>query len=264
MDFNSNSGATGGNEGFDADDVTGVLQQLIESEKNLIALNRSKDSFLSIIGHDLKNPLHTILAYTEMLEEDPENITPEEIRELTGKIKRSVLRASNLLDDLMMWAKTQKNLLVIKKSKIDIPDLLDKTTSLFEHQLHNKELTVNKEFDHGWYFNTDADILETIVRNLLSNAIKFSNRGGNITLTAEDLPDSSVIKVTDEGGGMTPEETDKLFHIDRLFWKEGTEQEQGTGLGLIICKEMTESLDGTITVDSAKDTGTTITVCLPK
>ena len=260
MEFNIDSG--GGSS--DLHHLTGVLEQLKESEKNLIALNRSKDSFLSIIGHDLKNPLHTILAYTEMLEEDADEISPDEIRELTGKIKRSVQRASNLLNDLMVWAKTQRNQIIVRRSKIDFPDLLDKTTSLFEHKLEEKELTVTKDFTHGWYFNTDPDILETIIRNLLSNAIKFSNRGGQISLIAKEHPESFVIIVKDGGEGMTPEETDKLFQIEHLFWKEGTEKEPGSGMGLIISKEMAESLEGTIEVDSVKGSGTTIIVSLPK
>lgn len=240
-------------------------QILIESEQKLREANAAKDKFFSIIAHDLNNPLNGLLLCSEALEEHSRNFYyDEEQRYYIKTIKDMTERIKKLLQNLLEWSRAQTGKIKFNPETVEL-----------RHQIHNKiiflsplakskaiDLTTNVE--DKIYVRADLNMLETILRNLVSNAIKFTPRNGSISISAVEKDDWVEISVSDTGIGIMPENIDKLFRIDVHHTTVGTDQEKGTGLGLIICKEFVEKHGGEISVESQFGKGTTFTFTLPK
>jgi PAS domain S-box-containing protein len=246
-----------------------ITQRKLAEEKlklyaeELKSINTAKDKFFSIISHDLRNPFHTILGASEFLSLYSEELTQEELKETSNNIHNAAKNVYNLLINLLEWARVQTGKLEVNKTDIELSTLFNDVFSLYHEYAEKKQINLISELIESKTVTADKYMLETVLRNLVSNAIKFSNPGGNVTISAEEIGDFTYIYVRDNGIGISQENQKKLFNYDQQLSLKGTSNETGTGLGLAISKEFIEKNGGQILVESKQNSGSTFKIVLP-
>ena len=238
-------------------------QTLKENEKQLRQLNIDKDRFISILSHDLINPFNNLLGLSEMLKEDVTKLKPEEIEEMAVSINRSAQNTYNLLEDILIWIRTQQGKIPFKPQNLIFSDICSNVVGILDSVATSKKITINCFASKDTSIFADANMVKTIMRNLVSNALKFTNKGGNININVEENPESAIVTVSDNGIGIKPEDLTKLFDISKVLSTSGTEEETGTGLGLLLCKEFVEKHNGKIWVESISGVGSDFKFTLP-
>lgn len=223
---------------------------LKESEARLQELNATKDKFFSIISHDLRSPFNSILGFSNLLTQQIEEKDYEGIGKYAMIIQNSSERAMNLLTNLLEWSRSQMGKMEFTPEKIDISILINEVTALLNDAAQQKSITLYMEIQPNTDVFVDRLMVGTILRNLLSNAIKFTHPGGEIVISAQQKQDECLVTVADNGIGIRKESLDKLFRIDVSYATLGTENEVGTGLGLILCKDFVDKHQGKIWVES--------------
>ncbi|GGK52039.1 MULTISPECIES: tetratricopeptide repeat-containing sensor histidine kinase [Flavobacteriaceae] len=230
---------------------------------NLKLLNDTKDKFFSIIAHDLKNPFNSIRGFTELLIENMATYDEEKRLKFLKIIKGSTTKASDLLNNLLIWANSQSGTLKFKPVKIELVKQVSDVISLVEIQAINKEISIYNNVYHNLFVNADVNMLNTILRNLLSNAIKFTKLKGEIYITSSIKDNFATVSIKDTGVGMTQAYMEDLFNIENKNSGIGTANEQGSGLGLILCKDFVEKNGGKIWVKSTLNKGSEFVFSLP-
>ncbi|HMX35612.1 MAG TPA: PAS domain-containing sensor histidine kinase, partial [Leptospiraceae bacterium] len=255
---------------FTARDITAKREAETERERyleDLENLNHTKDKFFNIIAHDLKNPFAGILGISEMLEsklkESESQYTKEDLLKMANLIQSSARSASNLLDNLLHWARSQTGELQCDLIITSINSIIEATIPLISGIAFNKQIEIEKNLDAEKFVLADPSLTNTILRNLFTNSIKFTNPGGKIIVRTKFNNDYAEISIEDTGIGIKEEHLSKLFRIDSKITKLGTNGEKGTGLGLILCKEFTEKQNGKIWVESEFNKGSKFTFILP-
>ena len=238
-------------------------KKLYKSQQNLEKINRSKDRLFSIISHDLKNPFNTILNFSQILMENYNNLDSDEIHDFIRRIYKSGKGGYYLLENLLLWSRFQTGTIDIKMEKLNLNVLVEENILFLIENANIKGIKfANKMKDHS-FIHADKNMISTVIRNLLSNAIKFTNRGGTITIYTEEREKEIVLNIEDTGTGLTPKEVESLFDLETNTSKPGTDKEQGSGLGLVICREFIHQNKGRIGVKSEKGKGSTFSICLP-
>jgi signal transduction histidine kinase len=237
-------------------------KKLIEIQRtNLEEVNKLKDKLLAIIGHDLRTPIASLISIADLFAMD--YITPEEVtklmHDLTPVIKGAELTLTNLTD----FADSQMQGQNIRASNVDVCLIADEMKETFAHQLQQKNISLTNNCLSQGNVWADSNHIKVIMRNLISNAIKFTNNDGRITVTSVVKDNQMQICVEDSGVGMTPEQTERLFDHKLHFSQIGTSGEKGTGLGLLLCKELIELNKGTLWVDTAAGAGCRFFFTLP-
>ncbi|HAQ20909.1 MAG TPA: hypothetical protein DCR40_17005 [Prolixibacteraceae bacterium] len=239
-------------------------ESLIKVNSELHELNATKDQFFSIIAHDIKNPFNAVLGFTDLLEENFKEWDDERKLEIINLINTSAKNLYELLDNLLQWSRSQSGVIEFKPQKILLEDAFNNVINLF------KETADTKNIELGFLFSetelvvyADKNMLDAIMRNLISNALKFTNTGGKVLITAETIDEFAIVKVTDNGVGLSPEIQEQLFKIEKHTSTYGTNNESGTGLGLILVKEFVTKQGGEIGVESFKGKGSTFHFTLP-
>ena len=225
-------------------------QELIESELKLKESNKTKDKFFSIIAHDLKSPFTSLLGFSELLVNNYDEYDVQQHKEFIGIIHQGVQNTHKLLENLLIWSQTQSGIIDYKPKKNNLYLLSSETITLLSQLLVDKSIILRNKIPQDICVNADKNMLLTILRNLLSNAIKFTNCEGEIIITAKQYDNYAEISVKDNGVGIPPEIQSGLFKIAENVSTAGTDNEQGTGLGLILCKEFVEKHGGKIWVES--------------
>lgn len=236
--------------------VLGISHDMTEKIKilqELHELNVTKDKFFSIISHDLKNPIGSIVNVLESLLQNPKDLDSS-----IELLQKMVKQTYSFIEDLLLWARLQTNKISLNPTTIDMHSLIhdlilfqkyvsaDKKKINIRTNLHDEKLKVF----------ADLEMIKIVLRNLLSNAVKFTNPGGEVILGSQTLEYSKILfYVADNGIGISEENQNKLFRLDQNFSTNGTNNENGTGLGLILCKEFIERNGGTISVESKKGKG---------
>jgi len=238
-------------------------KQLEESREELKILNSQKDVFFSIIAHDLKSPFTSLLGFTQYLIQEYDSLSKEEIREFTFNIDKSARHVYNLLENLLQWSRIKTGRMEFAQVKIDIHDIASEVINLYQPNAMRKKIKLINSVPSKIVAFADNYMINTVFRNLIANAIKFTNANGSITVSAERQGNNVEIKILDTGVGIAEEDIEKLFKIDEHYTTIGTENEKGTGLGLILCKEFIEKNSGTIRVESELNSGTTFIITLP-
>ncbi len=238
--------------------------KLLESEKQLKELVATKDKFFSIIAHDIKNPLAIFLNISELLLTLFDSLTKEETLSFINDINTSAKNLFNLLENLLNWSRSQTGKIIHQPNLYFIYILIENVYNLLEMNFKAKNISFEINVPPKETVYVDADMFSTIIRNLISNAIKFTYPDGKIKVYSEDLIDYVKISVEDNGTGMSDDDVKKLFRIDTHQSKHGTNEEKGTGLGLILCKEFAEKNNGKIQVESEINKGSTFSIILPK
>lgn len=238
---------------------------LAESETQLKETNNSKDKFFSIISHDLRSPFTSIIGFAEVMLEDLDTLSKEEIKEFTGSIYKSSKNIQNLLENLLQWSRVQTGRIEFNPIKFNLNNLVNDVVALFQVNAARKKINLLNDFEKDYEIIADKFMIDTVLRNLVSNAIKFTKQGGEIKIdiTEKDEEGHIEVSVSDNGVGMKEEIISKLFKIDEHVTTKGTEKEKGTGLGLILCKEFIEKHDGKIWAESTLAEGSKFKFTLP-
>jgi len=234
-----------------------------ESETKLHQLNADKNRFISILGHDLKSPFNNLLGLSEVLIGEITSLKTEEIEDIAKDIQKSAKIANKLLDDILMWARTQQGKIPFKPQILNFKDIFKSTLEIFTPNASAKNITINYSATDEINVFADIDMIKTVLRNLVSNAIKFTNSGGSIIIDAKQNSENVIISVSDNGIGIPPENLSKLFDISEVITTTGTAKETGTGLGLLLCKEFVEKHGGKIWVESEVGKGSDFKFTLP-
>jgi len=231
--------------------------------KELHELNVSKDKFFSIIAHDLKNPFNVLVSYTSILKTDLDLFTKEQLQQIISDLNEASENGYNLLQNLLLWTRSQTNRIHILKSNFILADVFKDVKALAELNLADKEQTLSMDFEPNLSVFADKDMIAVVLRNLVFNAIKFSVKGSAIYLKAYQTGSNVRVDVIDSGIGIAEESIKNLFAIDKNTIVQGTEGETGTGLGLVLCKEFIEKNDGQIWVESKLGEGSVFSFILP-
>jgi signal transduction histidine kinase/tetratricopeptide (TPR) repeat protein len=230
-------------------------KKLQESEDNLKILNATKDKFFSIIAHDLRNPFNALHGLTKHLMNNFDEFDSNEIKQFIEIIYNSADDQLELLENLLYWSRTQRGKIQFTPQEIDLNDIIQKNFDLVKMNAQRKKINLISDLNSKYKITADYDMIMAIIRNLISNAIKFSNKDSFIKLSVRDLKDFTEISVIDNGVGISQENIQRLFRIDVNYTTTGTSEEQGSGLGLILCKEFVETHNGKIWVESILDKG---------
>lgn len=241
-----------------------TYRELQKKETNLVEANATKDKFFSIIAHDLKNPIHAITLSSETLLHNYRKMTGEDLINLITNIYKSGNHLSNLLENLLHWARSQQGRLEYSPIKTRINDLIENTHRFLDVSLKKKEIEFTNTVPSSLWLEIDPNMMQTVFRNLVSNAIKFTKKHGRIEISCNDIGDYYEFSVRDNGIGISDEDKNKLFRIDVHHTTHGTNNEIGTGLGLILCKEFTEKHGGSIKVESIRGSGSNFIFTIPK
>ncbi len=235
-----------------------------EQSERLRELNKTKDKFFSIIAHDLRNPFQAILGFTEILIEDAEKSDNRELKESLKQIDVAGRRVFNLLENLLKWASLQTGRIKSNKEICWLDNIITHTQKLVEHQALQKNISINANIPPDAHVYADSNMLRTIFQNVVSNAIKFSENGSEIKIVVEEHSKNVAISVCDEGIGMSKKMLESLMKLDKNTSRLGTNDEKGTGLGLIITKELISIQNGSLEIESVEGKGTTFTMSFPK
>ena len=238
--------------------------QLKDSEEELKSINASKDKFFSIIAHDLRSPFSSLLSFSEFLSEDINELSKDEIKLFADKINEAAKNVFSLLENLLQWSRIQTGKIPMRPTSFNIFYKINQVVSLLSNNAENKKIKVVNQVSPMAVVFADEDMIFSVIQNLLSNAIKFTRQNGNILFHSINKGNEFEISVADNGVGIEDEDLNKLFRIDTHHTTYGTDDEKGTGLGLILCKEMIERNRGKLTVTSKLGEGTTFTFTIPR
>ena len=239
-------------------------ETLKENETRLRELNATKDKFFSIIAHDLKSPFNSILGLSNLLVEQIQEKNYDGIEIYAGIIQKSSTMVFDLLMNLLEWARLQTGRMEFSPEYIEIGALINEAVELLKDSAREKSVTISREIPRKTIAFADKTMLGTILRNLIYNAIKFTYPGGQIDISVNPKVDELEICVQDNGVGIKKAAIEKLFLIDENHTTLGTQNEKGTGLGLILCKEFIEKHGGKIWVESEIGKGSKFYFSIPK
>jgi PAS domain S-box-containing protein len=238
-------------------------ESLKENEARLREINAAKDKFFSIISHDLKNPFNAIIGFSNILTEQIQEKNYEGIDEYASIIHSSSQRAMDLLTNLLEWSRSQTGRIAFAPKMIEIVELINEVSELADDAAQQKSIVISRKLPDKASVFADKAMIATILRNLISNAIKFTNTGGDIVISAEQKKGEFLVTVSDNGVGVKHEDIEKLCRIDGNYTTSGTQNEEGTGLGLILCKEFVGKHGGEIQVESEVGKGSKFSFSIP-
>ena len=240
-------------------DITGMKK----NQLRLNELNATKDKLFSIIGHDLKGPFNVIMGFSELLLENVDTYDREKIKKQLRTIHDASNHSYELLKNLLEWSRTQTGKIAFEPKTLYFKKIAADNIILLEPQALEKNIQITSNISDQCYASIDENMMNSVFRNLISNAIKYTYPGGKVTLSSRVYSNSIEISFTDTGTGMNSITKEKLFKINETSSIAGTNNEKGTGLGLVICKEFIEKHGGRIWVDSIEGKGSTFHFQLP-
>jgi PAS domain S-box-containing protein len=240
-----------------------IEHDLKVSRERLKDLNATKDRLFSVIGHDLRSPLSSIAGFSALLVDRLHSQNLKDVEEYATIIRDSSKRAMDLLTNLLEWSRTQAGKIEFNPEYLELVSIIDAETDLFNDAAQQKNITFQFDLPHNLYVYADRVMISSVIRNLVSNALKFTYPEGTISIHAERDEKEILLTVTDDGMGMSDEKAGNLFRIDRNNSSPGTDNEQGTGLGLLLCKEFIEMHGGKIWAEPAVEQGSVFKFTIP-
>lgn len=254
-----------------------VMNELQRQNNELKESNKSKDKFFSIFAHDLKNPFQGLLGFIDLLYEDLDELSNEQVKEYLANVRNASYHTYALLENLLEWSRIQSGKMPFTPSVFDISDEISSVISVLENNASQKDIKLINEVDQGIKVEADRNMIHSVIQNLVTNSIKFSNANGRVVIRGR-VPLTYVkakisnepgdrqwleISVSDNGIGIPEEILPKLFQLNGQYSRAGTANEPGTGLGLVLCHEMIEKNGGRIWAESISGQGTTFIFTIP-
>lgn len=237
-----------------------TLKQYAEELKES---NATKDKFISIISHDLRGPFQGFLGISDMLANEIESLSKDDIIEMSSHLNKALNAQFNLLNDLLSWSKINSGKMKFAPVMMKPSELIDYTYTMLDSAAQVKNIQLIKEIDEDCCYYADYEMIQLVLRNLVSNAIKFSNANGRVMIKIENRDGFVKTSVIDDGVGIPEKELENLFRLDKHYTTAGTSNEKGSGLGLLMCKEIIEKHGGSISVESIENKGSCFSFILP-
>ena len=231
--------------------------------KNLEELNSTKDRFFSILAHDIKGPLNSLTAFLSIMTNHLDDMTKDDIMFMSSSLNKSVKNLYSLLENVLSWSRSQMGVIEFKDTNISVREVLVNNIQLLDITAKNKEIELTMEVKKDIWVRADINSINTVIRNLVSNSLKFTPAKGQVKLLAKVVDNFAEITVSDTGVGIPQAVQDRIFQIDKRISTKGTENETGTGLGLILCKEFVEKNGGTIRIESEEGKGSKFIFTVP-
>lgn len=234
----------------------------IEKQKEeLLELNNIKTKMFSVISHDVRLPLYGLRNLFKGMHDY--NLSPEEIKNMLPEVVKDLTNTTDLMENLLQWAKSQMKGEVVAPDVIDLSEITNGIFKVLRLQAEAKQIQLTLSSKEATYAFADKGMMETVIRNLVSNAIKFTPQNGSVQVSITDKKEGIEVQVSDTGVGMDDETMKRIFSGD-YFTTKGTSNESGTGLGLMICNDFIRKNDGTLSVESTPGAGTSFTFTVPK
>ena len=242
--------------------------KIVKSEQNLKEVVATKDKFFSIIAHDLRSPFNILLGFSDLLETRYEYLDEAQRKKFIIEINKSSKITLELIENLLLWAKSQSNKISIVKNDLNAKDLIGEAITVNMPNAKKKNISVEISVSEDLIVYADEFTIKTVIGNLFNNAIKFTHKNGEIKISAFQKENFIEVSISDNGIGIPPDILSKLFRIEENVSRLGTEKEKGTGLGLMLCKEFIDGHNGSIWVESdpnidGKEVSTTFYFTLP-
>jgi signal transduction histidine kinase len=237
---------------------------LLEKQvKELKEINVSKDKFLSIIAHDLRNPFGAIIGFSDLMLKNFTEIDDETLHKGLKTIENAANHAYKLLENLLIWSRNQTGMYKFTPEVINMKDQIVQALKVAKGNASIKNIKLTSDISKNYLVYADKDMIDTVLRNLISNAIKYTRKGGKVKVSVKTNTNNVEITVADNGVGIPINKQSEIFEIGIKTNTSGTENEEGTGLGLIICKDFLARNGGQIWVDSTQEKGSKFTFSLP-
>ncbi len=237
--------------------------EIISKSRELVTLNATKDRLFSIIAHDLRNPFHSILGLTEILKNRQSEFGPEKMNEFLQLILDSAKSASQLLENLLDWARSQTDSIKMNPRPISLYEMVEEVIALEKLQASNKNVNFTNNVDQELMAYADRNMINTVIRNITSNAVKYSKEGDFVKFSGLNADNETFLDISDSGTGIPEDKLKTLFRLDMVKSTPGTAGEAGTGLGLIVCYEFMTKNKGSVSVTSKPGKGSTFRLGLP-
>ncbi len=237
-------------------------QQLLENEETLKMISAQKDKFLSIISHDMRAPLSSIISFLDYYKDNFKNFSEAEIEFVSSNLNTHVKKVVEMLDGLLMWSRSQTGEIQMNLQPIDLAQIITDTISILNQSALNKKIRI-RPYIHSQLIWADKNMTAFIIRNIISNAIKFTNEGGIIDINTKRNKYNAFVIIKDSGVGMSPEALSRLFQDNVSYSTFGTANEKGIGLGLVLCKDFMNKMNGNIEIESLQGEGTTVNLLFP-
>lgn len=238
-------------------------RSILQINEELRQLNATKDKFFSIISHDLKSPINSFLNVASLLIDHIDRYSREEIQDMALNVKSSGHNLLKLLENLLHWSRMQMEHVEVTPEICVVKPLVDSVMSVISSRARVKNIEIRSHIDESAVIYADPNMISSVLQNLISNAIKFTRENGRIEIDLKPAGEFAAIAITDNGVGISERNLAKLFRIDVIYTGIGTNSERGTGLGLILCKEMVEKHNGKIWVESELKKGSVFTFTCP-
>jgi signal transduction histidine kinase/ligand-binding sensor domain-containing protein len=236
--------------------VNEQTRQLTEKNKELQVINSEKDKLFSIIAHDLRSPFSSFLGLTQVMAEELETLSMDQLQEIAGSMRKSATNLFRLLENLLQWSRIQQGSIPFYPAQIELIPIVEESIALVIDSANKKGIEITYDIPYNTMVYADSNMLHTIIRNIISNAVKFTSKNGNVNIEARSTSRNFVeISIRDTGIGMSSLMVDNLFKLGSQTNRTGTDGEPSTGLGLIICKEFIDKLGGKIWVESEEGKG---------
>jgi signal transduction histidine kinase len=233
------------------------------SEQNFRDLNSLKDKMFSIVGHDLRGPIGNIKSLIDLIIESDDYSDIEQLKEYLLLLQNASGSAFNLLENLLSWARSQKNDIQIIPGFFKLNDIIDENINLLAPNASNKNIKLISALPRIFVAYFDLQTINVVIRNLISNALKFTPKNGTVTINVMKIEKQMEIQVIDTGVGISDENLKNIFNPSRHFTTMGTDNEHGSGIGLLLCKDFVEKNGGKLTVESQLSKGSTFKFTLP-
>jgi signal transduction histidine kinase len=237
-------------------------KQLLENEETLKMISAQKDKFLSIISHDMRAPLSSIISFLDYYKDNFKNFTEAEIEFVSSNLNTHVKKVVEMLDGLLMWSRSQTGEIQMNLQPIDLAQIITDTVSVLNQSAVNKNIRI-RTYLHSQLIWADKNMTAFIIRNILSNAIKFTGENGIIDINTKRNKYNAFVIIKDSGVGMTSDALSKLFQDNVSYSTFGTANEKGIGLGLVLCKDFMNKMNGNIEIESINGEGTTVNLLFP-
>jgi signal transduction histidine kinase len=245
-----------------------IERKTLEEERKLYTeklkeLNNTKDQFFSIISHDLRSPFDSILGFTEILKNEYNELSDNEIKLFIDSLFQASRHIYSLLNNLLQFSRFQLGKMEFEPQNLPLYNIVEKNIEILKGNALKKQINLINKVKAGFVVFADKEMLNSIILNLVTNAIKFTGRGGDVIISSVNNDKFVEVSVVDTGIGMDKKTLVDLFKLDVKKSTPGTENESGTGLGLMLTKEFVENNGGKITVKSSPNKGTCFSFTLP-
>ena len=231
--------------------------------KELRELNNTKDKFFSIIAHVLKGPFISVYEFSSKLKSDFSKLPDEKKQKYIANIETISYQTFKLLENLLDWSRIQAGHIRVNKKSENLYVITQEVLAISATMASLKNISILNSIPESFEIKVDKELTQTIIRNLISNAIKFTPNNGQISISSKIAEDYTLVSIQDSGVGIPPDKIEKIFKIEENTSTRGTNAEKGTGLGLVLCKELVEKQGGEISITSMVNEGTTVCFTIP-